>query len=67
MPSDTIIDMLLYLKNEELASPLLDTLDHATHAHVTNFKCEEHDTKTMINLSAGANPAPDDEQDPPTL
>jgi hypothetical protein len=67
MPLDTIIDMLLHLKNEELASPLLDTLDHATHTHVANFKCKEHNTETMINLSAGANPETDNKWDPPTL
>ena len=54
MPLDTIIDMLLHLKNKELASPLLDshvpTISHA--------QCKELGT-TMLRQYALSDMAPE--------
>ena len=57
MLSDTIVDMLLHLENEELALPLPDT--HAQSGDCAG--CEEHNTEIIMNFAS------DDEWDPPTL
>ncbi len=44
MPSDTVVDMLLHIKNEELASPLPDTV------HPTINKLEGTSTEAVVSL-----------------
>ena len=48
MPSDTIMDMLLHLENEELALPLPDT--HAQSGDCAG--CEEHNTEIIMNFAS---------------
>jgi len=48
MPSDTVMDMLLHLKNEELALPLPDT--HAQSGD--HARCEGHHTEIIVNFAS---------------